>query len=113
VPQYFNNVFIYFNSKAEHYEHVRKMVKRLLNARLQINIGKCEFEAIKTKYLKIIITLKGIEMNSAKVQFILEWKAPTLLREFQRFFGFANFYRRFIKGFSTVTRLLHDLLKKG
>jgi hypothetical protein len=36
-----------------------------------------------------------------------------LLQEFQRFLGFANFYRRFIKGFSTVTRPFHDLLKKG
>jgi hypothetical protein len=48
------------------------MVKRLLNAGLQINIGKCEFEAVKTKYLKIVVTPEGIEMNPAKIQFILE-----------------------------------------
>jgi hypothetical protein len=48
------------------------MVKRLLNAKLQINIGKCEFEAIKTKYLEIIVTPEEIEINPAKVQFILE-----------------------------------------
>jgi hypothetical protein len=48
------------------------MVKRLLNAELQINIGKCEFEAVKTKYLGIMITPKGIEINPAKVQFIQE-----------------------------------------
>jgi hypothetical protein len=89
------------------------MVKRLLDAGLQINIGKCEFEAIKTKYLGIMVTPEGIEMNPAKVQFILEWKAPTLLREFQKFLEFANFYRRFIKGFSIVTKPLHNFLKKG
>jgi hypothetical protein len=44
----------------------------LLDAGLQINIGKCEFEAVKTKYLGIIITPEGIEINPAKVQFILE-----------------------------------------
>jgi hypothetical protein len=48
------------------------MMKRLLNAGLQINIGKCEFEAIKTKYLGIMVTPEGIEINPAKVQFILE-----------------------------------------
>jgi hypothetical protein len=57
------------------------MMKRLLDAGLQINIKKCKFEAIKTKYLGIIITLKGIKINPFKVQFILEWKAPTLLQE--------------------------------
>jgi hypothetical protein len=56
----------------DNYEYVRKMVKRLLNAELQINIKKCEFEAIKTKYLKIIITPEGIEINFAKIQTILE-----------------------------------------
>jgi hypothetical protein len=48
------------------------MVKHLLNAGLQINIGKCEFEAIKTKYLEIVVTPGGIEINPAKIQFILE-----------------------------------------
>jgi hypothetical protein len=47
-------------------------MKRLLDAGLQINIRKCEFEAVKTKYLGIMVTPKGIEMNPAKVQFILE-----------------------------------------
>jgi hypothetical protein len=31
---YFDDVFIYFNSRIEHYEHVRKMVKRLLDTEL-------------------------------------------------------------------------------
>jgi hypothetical protein len=43
------------------------MVKSLLDAGLQINIRKCEFEAIKTKYLEIVVTPEGIEMNLAKV----------------------------------------------
>jgi hypothetical protein len=48
------------------------MVKRLLNAGLQINIGKCEFKAIKMKYLEIIVTPEEIEINPAKIQFIVE-----------------------------------------
>jgi hypothetical protein len=48
------------------------MVKRLLNAGLQIDIGKYKFEAIKTKYLEIMMTPGGIEMDSAKIQAILE-----------------------------------------
>jgi hypothetical protein len=60
-----------------------------------------------------MVTPEGIEINPAKIQFILEWEAPISLRKLQKFLGFANFYRRFIKGFSTVTKPLHDLLKKG
>jgi hypothetical protein len=42
-------------------------MKRLLNAGLQINIKKCEFKAIKTKHLEIIITPEGIKTNLAKI----------------------------------------------
>jgi hypothetical protein len=43
------------------------MMKCLLDAGLQIDIGKCEFEAVETKYLGIMVTPEGIEINPAKV----------------------------------------------
>jgi hypothetical protein len=60
-------MFIYFNFKANYYEYIRKILKRLLNAGLQINIWKCKFEAIKTKYLGVVVTPEGIEMHFAKI----------------------------------------------
>lgn len=41
-----------------------------------------------------------MEMDPAKVMTIRDWKQPTNLRDLQRFLGFANFYRQFIRGFS-------------
>ncbi|KAM4055221.1 retrovirus polyprotein [Hirsutella rhossiliensis] len=52
-------------------------------------------------------------MDPDKVSTILNWKPPTALRDLQRFLGFANFYRRFIRDFSKITRPLNDLLKKS
>ena len=48
-----------------------------------------------------------------KVKDIIEWKAPRSVHEVQQFLGFANFYRRFIKGYSGVARPLSNLTKKG
>jgi len=109
--QYFNA--IYSQTKKEHREHVRQVVARLRDAGLQIDINKCEFETTRTKYLGLIITLEGIEMDSDKVTAISSWLPPSSVRDLQKFLGFANFYRRFIRNFSQLCRPLNDLLKKG
>jgi RNase H-like domain found in reverse transcriptase/Reverse transcriptase (RNA-dependent DNA polymerase)/Integrase zinc binding domain len=110
---YLDDVLIYSTSKSEHRDHVREVVSRLIDAGLQIDINKCEFETTRTKYLGLIITPGGIEMDPKKVVTIRDWKAPSTVRDLQRFLGFANFYRRFIRSFSLICCPLNDLLKKG
>ncbi|KAI2645614.1 Transposon Ty3-I Gag-Pol polyprotein [Labeo rohita] len=41
----------------------------------------------------------------------LDWPQPLTVKELQRFLGFANFYRRFIKDYSTITAPLTSLLR--
>lgn len=110
---YLDDVLIYSESRKDHRKHVREVVQRLQDAGLQIDINKCEFETKRTKYLGLIIMSGGIEMDSEKVKTIVDWKPPLGLRDLQRFLGFANFYRRFIRNFSSICRPLNDLLKKG
>ncbi|KAK2992294.1 hypothetical protein RJ640_020287 [Escallonia rubra] len=44
---------------------------------------------------------------------IKEWEAPAKVSELRSFLGLANYYRRFIKGYSAKATPLTDLLKKG
>ncbi|KAK3013275.1 hypothetical protein RJ639_008265, partial [Escallonia herrerae] len=44
---------------------------------------------------------------------IKEWEAPTKVSELRSFLGLANYYLRFIKGYSAKAAPLTDLLKKG
>ncbi|KJK73746.1 hypothetical protein H634G_10981 [Metarhizium anisopliae BRIP 53293] len=96
----------------EHSQHVREVIDRLIEAGLQIDINKCEFETTKTKYLGLIIASDGIQMDPDKVATVTGWEKPANVRELQRFLGFANFYRRFIRDFSSICRPLNDLLRK-
>ncbi|KFZ16177.1 hypothetical protein V501_02352, partial [Pseudogymnoascus sp. VKM F-4519 (FW-2642)] len=41
-----------------------------------------------------------------------EWPTPTTVKEVQAFLGFANFYRRFIAGYSKVAQSLTELTRK-
>lgn len=112
VTAYLDDVLVYSKTRKEHRSHVREVVTRLMNAGLTIDIRKCEFNVTRTKYLGLIISTDGIQMDPDKVSAIREWNKPGTLRELQRFIGFANFYRRFIKGFSAIVGPLTALMSK-
>ena len=63
-------------------------------------------------YLKIIIGKHGIKMDPAKVAAVKEWAKPESVKDVQSFLGFANFYQRFIRGFSNVAKPLIALIRK-
>ena len=50
-------------------------------------------------------------MDSEKVQVIKDWPAPTTVKKVQSFLGFANFYRRFIRNYSTLASPIISLLR--
>jgi len=80
---------------------------------LQIDINKCEFEVKSTKYLGFIIEAgKGVSMDPAKVEAIMDWAAPTIVKGVRSFLGFANFYRHFIQNYSELTIPLTALTQK-
>ena len=49
-------------------------------------------------------------MGKAKVELIVKLPSPTTVKGVRQFLGHAGFYRRFIKDFSKVARLLCELL---
>jgi len=55
---------------------------------------------------------KGIEVDKAKVDLIANPSVPSSVKQVRSFLGHAGFYRRFIKDFSKVARLLTSLLTK-
>ena len=48
-----------------------------------------------------------------KVKAIREWTTPKNVSELRSFLGLANYYRRFVEGYSRRVTALTDLLKKG
>lgn len=109
---YIDDVIVYSKDKKEHRRHVEMVVKRLHEAGLQIDIDKCEFEVTKVKYLGLIVTPDGIEMDPENVVIVLNWREPPGVKDLQKFLGFANFYRRFIRGYSKIAAPLHLLTKR-
>ncbi|KAI2663508.1 Transposon Tf2-9 polyprotein [Labeo rohita] len=110
---YIDDILIYSNSYSEHIQHVRAVLQRLIQHQLYAKEEKCEFHQEKIAFLGYIISPEGIAMDDSKVYAVRNWPCPSTLKELQRFLGFANFYRRFIRGFSSVAAPLTAMVKKA
>lgn len=109
---FIDDILIFSKTLEEHQEHVKKVLKRLSEAGLQIDIKKCEFHVSSVKFLGLIVTTEGIKMDPAKLEAIITWPTPKNVKDIFRFIGFINFYRRFIKNFGSIVMPLTDLMKK-
>lgn len=109
---YLDDILIYSHTLEEHRKHVRLILETLLKAGLYVKGEKCEFFTTRTTFLGFVIDTSGISMDPEKVSTITEWQPPATVKELQSFLGFANFYRRFIEGYSRRMKPLTNLLKK-
>jgi hypothetical protein len=113
ITAYIDDLLIYSRTLKKHKQHVCIVLECLRSAGLQASIQKCEFAVQRMKYLGFIITTEGIEVDPEKVAVIANWKVLTTVKGVQSFLGFGNFYRRFVREYSRITRPLHNLTKKN
>ena len=75
-------------------------------------VRKVNFSYQEIKYLGHIISKEGVQMDPEKLKVIQEWPSPKNLHDLRSFIGLCSYYCRFIQGFSTLARPLHELTKK-
>ena len=112
---YIDDVLVFSTgSREDHRDKVEKVLQRLGEAGLQLDLNKCEFEAQRVKYLGYIIDVgKGLSMDPEKVEAIRSWARPQTVKGVRSFLGFANYYRVFIEDFGKFVAPLTALTKKG
>jgi RNase H-like domain found in reverse transcriptase/Reverse transcriptase (RNA-dependent DNA polymerase)/Integrase zinc binding domain len=109
---YLDDILIYGGATEEqHWDCVRQVLDRLRKFQLYANPVKCQFKTEAVEFLGFVISVDGIAMDPSRVATIVDWPEPKTFRDLQVFLGFANFYRRFIEGYSRVSRPLFDMLK--
>ena len=79
---------------------------------MYIKLEKCRWKVREMEFLEVVIGLKEIKIEEVKVKVVLDWPAPKMVKNVQKFLGLTNYYRRFMKEFVKIVRPLHKLTKK-
>ncbi|KAL2078839.1 hypothetical protein ACEWY4_024583 [Coilia grayii] len=106
---YLDDILIFSKNIEEHKQHVRLVLRRLLENLLFVKAEKCEFHVKTMAFLGYIVAEGAIQMDPAKVSAVTSWPTPENRKQLQQFLGFANFYRRFIRNYSSVAAPLTAL----
>ena len=99
---YLDDILIFSKDMTDHVQHVRLVLRRLLENRLFVKAEKCEFHTDKVEFLGHIVHEGRIATDPRKTQAVRDWPVPGTRKDLQRFLGFANFYRRFVRNFSSI-----------
>jgi hypothetical protein len=112
VVVFINDILVYSRSEEQHEEHLHLALQKLRENRLYAKLSKCEFWMKQVAFLGHVISNGGISVDLSKVQDVLSWNAPMSVSDIQSFLGLAGYYRRFIKGFSKISKPMIELLEK-
>ena len=110
VVVYLDDIVIYSESLEDHLEHLRKVLSKLREHQLHVKKEKCEFAQQEIMFLGHKVSKGFVKMDERKVQTILDWSPPRKVAELWSFLGLANYYRKFVQGYSKKVTHLTDLL---
>ena len=112
VIVYLDDILIYTEDPGKaHVEAVRWVLDVLRKYGLYANLKKCRFHKDEVRFLGFVVSRDGIKMEKERINAVKKWSEPQSVRDIQVFISFANFYRRFIKGFSRIAAPLTAMLK--
>jgi len=112
VIVYLDDILIFSNTVEEHEQHLRQVLRKLADHQLYAKASKCEFFRTEVDFRGHIVGADGLKMEPSKIKAISDWPTPANVTKVRSFLGFVNFYRSYIRNYSSITARLNDLTKK-
>ena len=107
VLVYLDDILVFSRNADEHEQHLRTVLQLLRKHDLYAKLSKCSFCQPSVEFLGHIVSGNGVHVDPKKIDVIKHWPQPKSATEVRSFLGLANYFRRFIQGFSKLAIPLH------
>ncbi len=112
VAIYLDDILIYSKTQEEHIEHLRKVLTLLREHKLYAKLSKCEFLKPELRFLGHIVSKDGLKVDPSKVAVVKNWQVPRTVKDLRAFLGLANYFRKYVQGYSSLVAPLTGLMKQ-
>ena len=113
ILAYMDDALIATDDLDSHFKVLRKMFDAYRRANIRLQPSKCFLFRSQVEYLGHLVSEKGIGTVPSYVDVIKKWPLPATRTQVRSFIGKCQYYRRFIKGFSTITKEWNAVMGKG
>jgi hypothetical protein len=111
VLVFMDDILMFSKTVEENQDHFRQVFEILRSNKLFAKLSKCEFFSTCVEFLGHLISDGGILVEPRKIKTVADWSVPKEKTDVKSFLGLANYYQRFVKGFSKVATPMIALLR--
>ena len=112
VVVFLDDILVFSHSWEEHLADLDSVLTALAREEFYCKRSKCQFASLSVSFLGHVVTGHTIAPDPEKIRAVASWRVPASTTEVRRFLGFANFFRRFVKGYASIARPLEELTGK-
>ena len=99
--------------EEDHLEDLRETFDTLRSYNIKLNLGKCTFRVTAGKFLRFMVSQRGIEANPDKIWAIMEMARPRNVKEVQSLNGKIAALNRFMSRATDKCLPFFHMLKKS
>ena len=105
-------IVVFSKNGVEHAQHLRNVFCELKKYGLTVKEAKCEFGKLKVEYLGHIIGGGVLAVPAHRTAAMADFLLPKTKRQLRSFLGAASYYRKFVKGYASMSSVLSPATSK-
>jgi hypothetical protein len=109
---YLDDIMIFSKTTEEHLSHLVPVLQTLRENQFYANPKKCDFMKEEISFLGHRVSANELKVDPEKVRAVADWKVSRDVHGVRSFLGLANYFRRFLQGYSKMVVSLTNLTKK-
>ena len=113
VQVYVDDMLVKNRREDDHLQDLKETLDTLRSYNMKLNLSKCAFGATTGKFLRFIVSQRGIEANPDKIRAIVEMVPPKNVREVQSLNGKVAALNRFMSRVTDKCLPFFHTLKKS